>query len=76
MKGREEKIGEQWKGKVAHHRKGNKKRKYYWLRSVCKTERKSSALCVHAYTNTALLTLPIKLNNAIPKAEGCYENHL
>lgn len=53
MKGREEKMGEQWKGKVAHHRKGNKKRKYYWLRSVCKTDRKSSALCAHASANPA-----------------------
>lgn len=50
-------MGEQWKGKVAHHKKGNKKRKYYWLRSVCKTREKAQH-CVrtHAPTQHSSLT--------------------
>lgn len=41
MKDREEEMGQQWKGKVTHHRKGNKKKEKRVLlaKTVFKTEK-------------------------------------
>jgi len=60
MKDRKEEMGQQWKGKVTHHRKGNKKKekKVLLAKTVCKTEKVQH--CVHTYTNTELFRLPTK----------------